>query len=395
VNTIEQLRQAMVAQLIEAGRLHSQPWIEAFRRVPRNVFLRRFFRQSQDLSGWEAVSELDSDALEMIYTDTTWVTQLDNDPDRWEAAHAAGRPVHGLPTSSSTAPGLMALMLEALDVHDGHQVLEIGTGTGYNAALLCHRLGSTQVSTIEVDPAVAEDARSSLYASGYLPTVAIADGAAGHPAGAPYDRLIATCSVPAVPAAWITHLRSGGLILTSLHRDLGGGPLVLLSVANKNRAEGRFLPEYGGFMPLRSAASTDAQQRLDAALGDENQDADIRPATIGPGDLDDPAFGMVAALRLPGVASIGFQPATGPQLWLIGDDGSWACRDEATGTVSQHGDRRLWDELEDTHRRWMQLGKPSRERFGLTVTASGDHTFWLDEPQSAWWTEPACPPVAP
>ncbi|WP_230416249.1 ATP-grasp peptide maturase system methyltransferase [Micromonospora tarapacensis] len=378
----------MVEQMVAAGSLRSGPWLAAFTAVPRHLFLRRFFRQSGDLSGWEAVSDTDPGALEMIYDGATWVTQLDNDPHRWQNARGADKPTPGTPTSSSTAPGLMALMLEALDVHDGHRVLEIGTGSGYNAALLSHRLGSTLVTTVEVDPAVADSARASLHAAGYTPTVAVADGSAGHPEGSPYDRLIATCSASTVPPAWIDQVRPGGMILTSLYRDLGGGPLVLLHVVGNGQAQGRFLPEYGGFMPLRLHPPADTGPLLDAALAGTTPPA--RPTSLGADLLDSADFGMVAALRLPGVASIGFAPDdSGPQRWLLAADGSWACLDETTLTVSQHGTRRLWDEIEDIHLQWTQLGEPSRDRLGVTVTATGEHRFWLDTPDGAWWSHPA------
>lgn len=376
----------MVQQLTVAGRLRSQPWIEPFAQVPRHIFLRQFFRQTPDLSGWEAVSCADEGALALIYRDATWVTQLDNDPDRWQRAHRPGKPAPGVPTSSSTAPGLMALMLEALDVRDGHRVLEIGTGTGYNAALLCHRLGSSQVTTVEVDRAVAEAARAALRECGFAPTVTTADGAAGYAGGSRYDRLIATCSVPAIPPGWLAQVRPGGLILTSLHRDLGGGPLAQLRVDGPGHAEGRFLPEYGSFMPVRTDPPADASARLTAALAVAHLSAGPRAATINPDLLDSADFGMVAALHLPGVASIGFDPDTGPQRWLLADDGSWACVDEPTGAVSQHGTRRLWDEVEAIYRQWTQLGEPSRERLGLTVTSGGEHRFWLDGPQAVWWS---------
>jgi protein-L-isoaspartate(D-aspartate) O-methyltransferase len=266
-------------------------------------------------------------------------------------------------------------------------VLEIGTGSGYNAALLSDRLTSSQVATVEVDPVVAEAARTALRECGLAPTVAVADGAAGHPAGSPYDRLIATCSVPDIPAAWIAQMRQDGMILASLHRDLGGGPLVLLRVDGPGRAEGRFLPTYGSFMSVRTSPPADPAARLAVALATEPAGAAARAAVVSAEVLESKDFGMIAALRLPGVASIGFEPDTGPQRWLLADDGSWARFDELTGAVFQHGARRLWDEVEDVHDQWVQLGRPARGRIGLTVTDAGEHRFWVDNRHGVWWTQ--------
>ena len=380
-------RRAMVDQLTAAGALRSTPWVHAFASVPRHRFLSRFFRQTADFSGWEPVSERDPDWLDLVYTDATWVTQLDNDPDRWNNAHATGRPVQGVPTSSSTAPSLMALMLEALDVHETTRVLEIGTGTGYNAALLSHRLGSRLVTSVEVDPTVAEAARVALLACGYLPTLVVGDGAAGYLSNAPYDRIIATCSAASVPTAWGAQLRPGGMILTNLNRDLGGGALVLLHRDELGGMRGRFLPEYGGFMPVRSDPPADAHRRLVDALAADEADIVTRPAVVGAGEIDHADFGMVAALRLPGVVSLWFEPDTGPQRWLLAGDGSWACLDQTTRDVAQYGQRRLWDDVEGLYQRWADAGKPTRERFGLTVTDAGSHLYWLDSADGVWWTD--------
>ncbi|MGH3900291.1 MAG: methyltransferase domain-containing protein [Pseudonocardiaceae bacterium] len=95
-------------------------------------------------------------------------------------------------TSSASKPDLVLSMLGALDLHDGHTVLEIGTGTGYNAALLAARLGASNVTTVEIDPALADAARAALDASRFPVTVVTGDGAQGHPDRAPYDRVIAT-----------------------------------------------------------------------------------------------------------------------------------------------------------------------------------------------------------
>ncbi|MGH3904524.1 MAG: hypothetical protein ACRDTE_10090 [Pseudonocardiaceae bacterium] len=76
---------------------------------------------------------------ERVYAPKTLVTAL------------ADRDGHLEPVSSSTNPELMVRMLETLDIHNGHRVLEIGTGTGYNAALLCHCLGEERVFSVDVD----------------------------------------------------------------------------------------------------------------------------------------------------------------------------------------------------------------------------------------------------
>jgi len=232
---------------------------------------------------------------------------------------------------------------------------------------------------------LAETARQALLACGYVPTVQVGDGAVGHPSGGPYDRILATCSPAMIPPPWLDQLRPGGMLLTGLHRDLGGGALVLLHRDGHAQAQGRFLAGYGGFMPVRTDPPADATARLTTALAVPAGQA-TRMATVGPDVVDHPDFGMLAALRLPGVASVWFEPDTGPQFWLLGDDGSFARLQQGTAIVAQHGGRRLWDELERLHHRWCQAGQPARHRYGLTVTDTGEHRFWLDDPREVWWT---------
>src|SRR5262249_12648785 len=146
--------------------------------------------------------------LDQVYADRVLVTQLDDDPTRWQVARETG-PVFGVPTSSSSQPAIMAVMLAILDVAVGHRGLEIGTGTGYNAALLAHRLGSGNVHTVDIDPDLVESARKRLAYCGFTPTCVAGDGSAGHPAGALYDRVLATCAVARIPQAWLTQTVPG------------------------------------------------------------------------------------------------------------------------------------------------------------------------------------------
>jgi protein-L-isoaspartate O-methyltransferase len=144
----------------------------------------------------------------------------------------------------------MIRMLEVLDVHSGHRVLEIGTGTGYNAALLSHRLGDRQVFSVDIDADLVELASRRLACADYHPTLVAVNGEQGLPDHAPYDRIIATCSVSAVPWAWAQQTRTGGLILVDVKTGPNAGNLVALRRL-PDRLEGRFLPKWAGFMAMR------------------------------------------------------------------------------------------------------------------------------------------------
>ncbi len=163
------LHQALVDQLVQRGAL-SDPAIEAaFRAVPRHLFL-------PDV------------ALEQIYQNQPVVTKYEQE----------------LPISSSTQPGMMATMLYQLGLAPGLRVLEIGAGTGYNAALLASLVGpSGQVVTLDLDADIVTEAQSHLAAAGYPQvTVVMGDGANGYAASAPYDRIIVTAGAWDVFPAW-------------------------------------------------------------------------------------------------------------------------------------------------------------------------------------------------
>ncbi|MGH3995296.1 MAG: methyltransferase domain-containing protein, partial [Pseudonocardiaceae bacterium] len=202
----------LVDRLTADGDLHTPGWREALLAVPRHAFVPRYYELDNNTrpATWKRHEPSDEAStarwLELVYSPTTLVTAL---------ADYAGR---GVQTGvvSSTKPDLMIRMLEVLQVADGMRALEIGTGTGYNAALLCHRLGQDNVCSIDIDPALITDARARLAGLGYHPALVAADGAEGLAGHAPFDRIIATCSVRAIPPAWIHQLAPGGLLLVHL-----------------------------------------------------------------------------------------------------------------------------------------------------------------------------------
>ncbi|MFJ5266171.1 methyltransferase domain-containing protein [Streptomyces sp. NPDC088387] len=229
-------RETLVREIDASGAWAADPvWREAFRAVPRHVFVpyyyvgvvgghERRWGQSPDPAAREQW-------LRGAYTDEPLATRLRD----------------GELVSSSSQPSLMATMLAALGVEDGDRVLEIGTGTGYNAALLAHRLGDdTLVTSVDLEPEITDAARAHLAAAGHHPVVVTGDGARGVPERAPYDRIIATCALPSIPRAWPAQCRPGGRILTPL-----AGGLILLTVTDAHHAEGKFLHTPAYFVPLR------------------------------------------------------------------------------------------------------------------------------------------------
>ncbi|MEJ3745555.1 methyltransferase, FxLD system [Actinomycetes bacterium KLBMP 9797] len=124
----------------------------------------------------------------------------------------------GTHLSCASGPRIVAAMLDALDVHAGHRILEIGAGTGYNAALLATLTGPTgTITTVDIDPDVTANARRNLDDTGFSAvTVITRDGAQGAPEHAPYDRIIVTVAAWDLPHTWWNQLRPGGRLVVPL-----------------------------------------------------------------------------------------------------------------------------------------------------------------------------------
>jgi protein-L-isoaspartate(D-aspartate) O-methyltransferase len=205
----DQANQQMVDRLISEGALWSVPIIAAFRDTPRHRFLDRVFQYSPKSERWREVITRDPgrEELRIVYSDRALITHL-------SAPH--GQP-QGIPTSSSSQPSLMAQMLEDLQLAHGQKVLEIGAGTGYNAALQAHIVGPKRVIAVDVDRDVLSEAWDHLRA---YPERGVelkhADGRYGYADAAPYDRIMVTAATPDLEPAWMDQLAEGGLLLAPL-----------------------------------------------------------------------------------------------------------------------------------------------------------------------------------
>lgn len=147
-------------------------------------------------------------------------------------------------------PYIVALMAEALHLRTGARVLEIGTGSGYAAAVL-GELGQ-DVVTLERHPQLAVRAEAILAALGIKNVhVHVADGTLGWPAGAPYDAISVTASGPVVPNELLDQLAIGGRLVIPVGGDVGSQNLLLIertsavSFAETNICPVRFVPLVG------------------------------------------------------------------------------------------------------------------------------------------------------
>lgn len=374
------LARRLADDLEQSGKLSDPAWRAAVCAVPRHELVPVYFRQ--DSTGAWTRSDTTTDEgrrewLEEIYSNSVLITALRQDvtPPRV--------------LSSSTQPGLMTRMLEALDVQDGHRVLEIGTGTGYNAALLCHRLGSAGVYSVDVELDLIDTARERLRRLGFTPTLVAGNGANGLPAHAPFDRVIATCAVTAIPWTWVEQVPVGGAVLTDLKIAPNAGSLVRLTRTTLSQAQGRFDPTYAAFMGLRPQPGEPDRDPTWAdrdATNVEHHVTTVDPRTPWNAMI----VWFLAAFDLGSDISIGFtgRADTGrpPDVSLTTPDGSWArigtvTTDSGGHEVIQGGPRRLWRIIETAHNLWNQFDRPGWNRFGLTVTPGGQ-TIWLDHPDN-------------
>lgn len=367
------LRTRMVRRIVTGGGLTDPAWRAAFAEVPRHVFVPEY-RRALSTGGDDRLTAADPDPRRRL----RWLTGAY--ADQPIATHV----VDGELLSSSSQPSLMALMCEALEVRDGQRVLEIGAGTGYNAALLAHRLGPDAVTTVDLDPAITAAARAHLAAYGTPAARSVAvvtgDGALGHPPRAPYDRVMATCELPAIPAAWLAQCRPGARVLAPLATGL-----IALTVHGPGRAEGRFLPTPAFFVALRGPAA-----RVPALPPSEAAETVRRtgtPSRVLGNDLFRFLLTLVA-----GPLDVSWSPTSGAAR-LTAPDGSTA-RTGADHTTRLAGPRDLWSLAESAHTLFRDAGHPPRSRFGLTME-DGRQWAWLDTPHGPHrWPVPGTSPPA-
>jgi protein-L-isoaspartate(D-aspartate) O-methyltransferase len=400
VRAAARARSALVDALRAAGRVRSPAIEAAFRAVPRHLFL-------------------PDEPLRRAYADEAVAVQF----------------ADGVATSSASQPSMMAIMLEQLDLRPGHRVLEIGAGTGYNAALMSHVVGPTGVITaIDIDAELIARAGRHLDAAGVTGIVLVSgDGAEGYPPGAPYDRVVLTVGSADVRPEWVAQLAPEGKLLLPLTvrgsqlsvaltlgadgvlrsdsvrscafirlRGIGAGPETTMPLARPGLSV-----QPAGDDPVDPAL-------VDAALDDPGPVVGA-DGVLGPADLWD-GFGLYLALTTPGACRLlangdGHSPREltpmGPGLGtlaLAGRDGLAAVvadgpeaegRSRGTGIRAfgpRGGDRAR--ELAAALQRWLTVGRPQAAGLRLHVMPGTRPVVQLVTPGAAVVTTEHCRIVA-
>jgi protein-L-isoaspartate O-methyltransferase len=353
-------------------------WHAAVSATPRHVLVPRWWQPIPNSYpfAWELVEA----AWSAAYADETLVTRVG--PLHADHAEARDRP-SGAPTSSSTLPGLIVSMLHLLDPQEGDRVLDAGTGSGYSAALLAHRLGNDRVTSVDVDDYLVQAARERLAGFGRAPRIEVADATGPLPA-ADYDRILATVSVRPVPGSWLDALRPGGRIVTTIAQT---SLLLAADMGTDGVARGAVQADPASFM--RTRRDTDYPPQLDdvyAAARDTAGDEARRLTRPMPDLWADWPLRYLFELDSPDIENRDATLPDGTEVcWLLGADGSWARAEQAvgasTGTVHQSGRRRLWDDLERVQARWDQAGRFALHE--LRVQLAPDHGA-LTSPDGTW-----------
>ncbi|MEV0439294.1 methyltransferase domain-containing protein [Streptomyces spectabilis] len=363
-----------LADALKASRdLVSPHWCEAFARTPRHCFVPAYYRnQGGAPTVWRRLEEADGEEwLRPVYTNATLVTRL----DPAGRVQAEGGWV-GVPVSSSTQPSLTARMLEALGVEPGDEVLDAGLGTGYQAALLCHRLrDSRQLTAVDLDRDGVEEARRRLEGLGYRPT-AVPGDATTHQIERSFQRVVVTFGLPKVTEALRAAVAPGGRLIANVMSPLSYG-LAVLDALPDGSLQGRFHPDGGAFMPARHPPSGSVRER-EADLGGLREGV----ADVPPEAFDSYHFTFLLAARLPGV---GLQRGTDDghaMCRLVLPGGAWAevvYRKGERAVFRERGGRDIWAVVEDAWGWFTGHGSPSWGSFGLTVTPDA-HRLWFEEP---------------
>ncbi|MDY0812074.1 protein-L-isoaspartate O-methyltransferase family protein [Kitasatospora purpeofusca] len=344
------------------------PWLrEAMAALPRDAFA------PDRLWRWDGRAYA---PIDRPTSPAAWADELYAGPDAAAVTQVTG----GLPSSSLSAPAVVADMLDSLLLEPGHTVWDIGTGQGWSCALAARRAGPGLVVSTEIDEDLALLARARIAAAGVDAEVVVGNATSSMAPGGPFDRIHATYAVETVPRTWIEATKPGGRIVYPWGR-LGH---VALTVAADGRGASGRVQGLGQFMadrsgPVPPVAGHDGYAKVRGT-------ADPAAERIVVGDFaplaDDWDLRFAVRVAVPDAVVITGRDEDGVNAWIHDGHASWAAlsaRGDNSAVLHQGGPRRIGDELLTARSRWEARGRPTPYDFGITVTPERQWV-WLRDP---------------
>jgi protein-L-isoaspartate(D-aspartate) O-methyltransferase len=356
---IESLKQQLVDEISHS--VQDQFILNAFRRIPRHEFVWDFFDWDKETREWKRVDPNGPRWIEQIYTNRPLVTSLNQ---------------YKKPDVSSSQPDIMAKMIQSLHLQAGKRVLEIGTGTGYNAAILACLVNPENVVTIDINENLLEAVRERLERTvGSGVTVLHTDGRNLAEDLANFDAIIVTASHQNIEPSWIRALVSGGRLIVNWNKSFSKAFVELEKsgesglIGNVARYSGDFMSLHSGEgVPIPAFPAWDRQAPL-------LESRDFRDEIVRNFD-----FGFFLQIHFPTLSLYRYHKKSVDAYY-------YAVKDYSGRVVyfSPYvgGDASLWEEIRQCHEKFIGLGKPRRKSLSLKVAADGTMTFFSEGSQIA------------
>lgn len=425
----------LAGQLVHAGVLTDGAWRNAMLDVPRHHFVPSYFHAS-DRTTWRHQRCTDTDSaaardwLAHVYDRVPLIVALSG-IDMWGRQH---------PVAVSPDPALTMRLLHTLDVRPTDRILELGTGSGHTTALLAHRVGDNQVTSVDIDTELHHLAAHRLAQLDLHPHLVLADSttldaplhsttphpAAAHTGALPgaasaranrggFDRVLVGHTVDHIPAAWLRHTNPGALVLATLVGGLGAGHPVLLHRSpatsdadtepcdgGEGRLAGSFLPWPADDLPARRhhARLGAIRRPIDpAATRVRHRVTPVDPSTL----YGNTPLALLHQLHLPAgtTAAVRTDANGNAATYLRAPDTSWAEINHSTDRHGRHDARiagpiDLLTALRDARDAYHDLGQPDWTEFGVTATVSNSAessrtAVWHSHPDVGprWPVDPA------
>ena len=389
--SIEDTRAAFLRALHARVRFTDPALAAAVTAVPRDEFVGDIYERADMTAGRFKPIQRGSEDWHARMTDPSFslVTAISRENESDD----------GIPRIAATAPVTVARMLELGAFRQGERVLQVGTGPGYLAALLAHRLGPGNVTSVDLDEEAISSATATLrklVSAGILPDMLRREVADANKLdgleGQRFDGIISTVSFERIPPAWLSRINPGARVVAPLG---GAGAaarrVVKLTADRTGHLAGKFAPFFTDIMRDRGLGSAPDKTKAPLAM----RPGGTRLTELELTDLD---FAFFAGLHRPDIRL----PVAADRHRLVeiaGRNGDYAVAStdvppgRPLGKARQAGGEDLFRVVENIHGHWQAQGNPKPHELGLTIDPNGAHKYWVRTPDKALNIPPVPPPA--